>query len=158
MKAIFAGGCFWGMEYYFQKLHGVEKVTSGYIGGELVDPSYEQVKTRTTGHAEAVEVIYDSEIVDYITLAKLFFEIHDPTQVNGQGVDIGPQYRSEIFYLDYDQEVIAKVLIEELRNKGYDVVTNVSAASIFYKAEDYHQNYHGRNGGEPECHFRVKRF
>lgn len=157
-RAIFAGGCFWGVEHLMQQQDGVLNVVSGYIGGDVENPSYEEVKAHTTGHAEAVEVTYDPAKVDYETLAKLFFEIHDPTQTDGQGPDIGDQYRSEIFYTSEEQKRVAEKLIEILRSKGYDVVTKLTEATIFYTAEDYHQDYYQLKGTEPYCHFRVKRF
>lgn len=156
--AIFAGGCFWGVEYYMQRQAGVISVESGYIGGKKEDPSYEQVKQHTTGHAEAVRVIFDRTKTNYETLAKTFFEIHDPTQTDGQGPDIGDQYRSEIFYTTPRQKEIAEKLIARLREKGYDVATVITPASTFWTAEDYHQNYYVRKGTEPYCHGYTKRF
>lgn len=157
-RAIFAGGCFWGVEHLMQQQVGVMSAVSGYIGGTLANPAYEQVKAHITGHAEAVEVIYDPAKVDYKSLAKLFFEIHDPTQADGQGPDIGDQYRSEIFYTSPEQKEVAEGLIVELKEKGYDVVTKLTAATKFYPAEQYHQDYYQNKGTEPYCHFRVKRF
>ncbi len=156
--AVYAGGCFWGMEYYMLRQPGVVSVESGYIGGEVDNPTYEQVKSRTSGHAEAVRVVFDPAKVSYETLTRLFFEIHDPTQPDGQGVDIGPQYRSEIFYTSDAQREVAFRLIGQLRARGYDVVTHVSPAGTFYRAEEYHQKYLERHGGEPECHRYIKRF
>lgn len=156
--AIFAGGCFWGVEHLMQQQPGVIDVVSGYIGGEIENPSYEQISTKKTGHAEAVQITYDPLIVDYETLTKLFFEIHDPTQADGQGPDIGPQYRSEIFYTTKEQSDIAKKVIKELMKKGYDVKTKVSPATTFYKAEDHHQDYYNLKGTEPYCHSRTKKF
>lgn len=141
-----------------QMERGVVSVESGYIGGSVENPSYKEVKSELTGHAEAVRVVYDPEVADYESLAKVFFEIHDPTQVDGQGIDIGSQYRSEIFWVSEEQRRIAVRLIEELKVKGFDVVTRVTEAGEFYSAEEYHQDYFERNGGEPDCHFRVKRF
>lgn len=156
--AIFAGGCFWGVEHLMQQQKGVISVESGYIGGSTLNPTYEQVCTKSTGHAEAVRVTYDSRTVDYKTLAKLFFEIHDPTQANGQGPDIGPQYRSEIFYTSPEQKDIALDLIKQLENKGLKVATKVTPATKFYPAEEYHQDYYQRQGTQPYCHRHVKRF
>ncbi len=156
--AIFAGGCFWGVEHLMQKQLGVISVVSGYIGGSVENPTYEQVKSKTTGHAEAVRIEYNSELVDYETLAKLFFEIHDPTQLNGQGYDLGEQYRSEVFYCtEYERAIIEK-LIEQLEAKGYDVVTKLTPATTFYVAEDYHQDYYEIKGTQPDCHVYTKRF
>lgn len=156
--AIFAGGCFWGVEHLMQQQKGVIDVVSGYIGGEVKEPTYEQISAKTTGHAEAVQITYDPSIVDYETLTKLFFEIHDPTQADGQGPDIGPQYRSEIFYTSKDQKEIAKRVIKELERKGYDVKTDVTSASTFYVAEERHQDYYELKGTEPYCHTRKKIF
>lgn len=156
--AIFAGGCFWGVEHLMQQQQGVESVVSGYIGGKVENPKYEDVKRQGTGHAEAVLITFDPDIVSYEELAKLFFEIHDPTQEGGQGPDIGNQYRSEVFYNSPDQKAVAEKLIAILKSKGLDVVTRVTQATAFYPAEEYHQDYYSRKGTEPYCHFRTKRF
>ncbi len=156
--AIFAGGCFWGVEYLLEAEKGVIDVESGYIGGQKKNPSYQDVLTQNTGHAEAVRVRFNPKIIDYETLAKLFFEIHDPTQLDKQGPDVGNQYRSEVFYTTATQKEIAEELIKQLKIKGYDVVTKVTKASTFYSAENYHQDYYKRKGSEPYCHFKVKRF
>ena len=157
-KAIFAGGCFWGVEYYMQKKEGVISVVSGYIGGHKDQPTYQEVCTGTTGHAEAVEITFDPAKVSYEDLAKLFFEIHDPTQVNRQGPDVGVQYRSEIFYLDEEQKEIIENLISILKSKGYKVATKVTKATTFWPAEDYHQDYYDHKGTLPYCHGYTKRF
>ena len=157
-KAIFAGGCFWGVEYYLQKEKGVIATAVGYIGGNCDNPDYEKVCSHTTGHAEAVEVTYNSSVTSFETLARLFFEIHDPTEVNRQGPDIGDQYRSEIFYTDDTQKTTAEKLIKLLSDKGYTVATKVSKAGKFWKAEEYHQDYYDKKNGSPYCHMRVKRF
>jgi peptide methionine sulfoxide reductase msrA/msrB len=156
--AIFAGGCFWGVDYYMKKAPGVVAVISGYTGGHVPNPTYKQVCTGLTGHAEAVKIFYDPKKTDYDKLLKLFLEIHDPTQVGGQGPDIGDQYRSEIFYLNEDQKKIAETDLGILRSKGYNVATIVQAASEFYPAEDYHQDYYFKNGKLPYCHAYTKRF
>lgn len=156
--AIFAGGCFWGVEYIMKKVPGVLSVESGYIGGKTTNPTYEEVCSKTTGHAEAVKVVFDLSKVNYETLAKLFFEIHDPTQLNRQGPDVGDQYRSEVFYTNPEQKEVAEKLINQLRLKGYDVKTKVTAATTFWPAENYHQNYYGRKGTTPYCHSYIKRF
>jgi peptide methionine sulfoxide reductase msrA/msrB len=156
--AIFAGGCFWGVEYFLQKEPGVISVTSGYTGGSVKNPSYREVCTGRTGHAEAVKIIYDPKKTTYEKLLKLFLEIHDPTQVGGQGPDIGDQYRSEIFYLNSDQKAVAERYIKLLSDKGLKVATAVTKASEFYGAEDYHQDYYFKNGKVPYCHGYVKRF
>jgi len=157
-KAIFAGGCFWGVEYHFQKIDGVKSVISGYIGGHVDNPTYQQVCSGTTGHAEAVEITYDPDVVDYETLAKMFFEIHDPTQVNRQGPDVGEQYRSAVYYTDKEQKKIAAKLIDVLKDKGYKVVTTLEKADTFWPAENYHQDYYSRTGKQPYCHVYTKRF
>ncbi|MFA6831287.1 MAG: peptide-methionine (S)-S-oxide reductase MsrA [Bacteroidaceae bacterium] len=156
--AIFAGGCFWGVEHYMQAQPGVISVESGYTGGQTENPSYEQVKSQMTGHAEAVRITYDPRITDYETLLRFFFEIHDPTQNDGQGVDIGSQYRSEIFFQSEQEKNITLKVIAILRDKGYDVVTRVTKAGPFYLAEAYHQDYFEHHEGEPDCHFYTPRF
>jgi len=156
--AIFAGGCFWGVEHLMQKIPGVISVESGYIGGHVDNPTYEQVCTKTTGHAEAVRITFDPSVASYETLAKAFFEIHDPTQMNRQGPDIGNQYRSEVFYNTPEQQQVAEKLILQLQNKGFDVVTRVTPTTVFWPAETYHQDYYERKGTQPYCHGYVKRF
>jgi peptide methionine sulfoxide reductase msrA/msrB len=157
-RAYFAGGCFWGVEHLFQEVDGVSAVRSGYMGGDAEEPTYHDVSSGRTGHAEAVEVVFDPGVVSYETLAKLFFEIHDPTQVDRQGPDRGSQYRSAVFYVDDEQKRIAEELVTILRGKGYDVATEVTEAGRFWEAEDYHQDYYERTGGSPYCHTRQKRF
>jgi peptide methionine sulfoxide reductase msrA/msrB len=156
--AIFAGGCFWGVEYFMQKEPGVISVTSGYTGGHVRNPTYKQVCTGTTGHAEAVKIIYDPAKTSYEKLLRLFLDIHDPTQVGGQGPDIGDQYRSEIFYMNDSQKLIAEKCLNLLRDKGYKIATQVTKASEFYDAEAYHQDYYFKNGKIPYCHAFVQRF
>jgi peptide methionine sulfoxide reductase msrA/msrB len=157
-RAIFAGGCFWGVEYYFQKAKGVISTQAGYIGGHKQNPTYEDVCTGTTGHAEAIEVTFDPSKTTYEKLARLFFEIHDPTQMNRQGPDIGEQYRSAVFYLDEEQKVIAEKLIQFLQDKGYAVTTEIHKAGQFWEAELYHQDYYKNNEKQPYCHSYKKRF
>ncbi len=157
-KAIFASGCFWGTQYMFEKEKGVLSTTVGYTGGTKSNPTYKEVCTGTTGHAEALEVIFDPAITSFKVLCKLFFETHDPTQINRQGPDIGEQYRSEIFYTNEEQKQIAEELIQELIKKGYEVATEVTKAGTFWKAEDYHQEYYDKKGGRPYCHSYTKRF
>lgn len=157
-EAIFGGGCFWGVEYYFNKLPGILKTEVGYTGGHKEHPSYEEVCSGNTGHIEALRVEYDESQISYESLARFFFEIHDPTQSNGQGPDIGQQYLSRIFYLDEQQKKIAQALITELKKSGFQVATQVVPAGIFWKAEEYHQHYYKKNGKQPYCHVYTKRF
>jgi peptide methionine sulfoxide reductase msrA/msrB len=156
--AIFAGGCFWGVEYYFQNKKGVVSAESGYIGGNTENPSYQDVCYNKTGHIEAVKVTFNPLIVSYEELAKLFFEIHDPTQTNRQGPDIGVQYQSAIFYQNNNQKEIAQMLIKQLETKGLKISTQIIKANTFWQAEDYHQDYYFKNGKKPYCHFYTKRF
>jgi peptide methionine sulfoxide reductase msrA/msrB len=157
-KAYFAGGCFWGVEHFFENAPGVESAVSGFMGGHVKNPAYREVVTGRTGHAETVEVTYDPSVTDYETLAKLFFEIHDFTQVNRQGPDIGEQYRSVIFYSNEKEKETAEKLINLLQEKGYDVATNLTKAGDFYKAEEYYQDYYAEKGGMPYCHSYKKVF
>lgn len=156
--AIFAGGCFWGVEHLMQEQPGVISAESGYIGGKTENPTYKEVCYDNTGHAEAVKVVFDPNKTDFRTLAKYFFEIHDPTQIDRQGPDIGEQYRSEIFYTNEKQKEIADELIMILIRKGYEVATETTKATEFYPAEDYHQDYYVKTGKRPYCHFYEKRF
>ncbi len=156
--AIFAGGCFWGVEYYFQNAPGVVKTQVGYIGGHKENPTYKEVCAHTTGHIEAMEVTFDPTKTNYETLAKLFFEIHDPTQSNGQGGDIGEQYLSVVFYTSEQQKEITEKLIRLLENKGYKIATTLRPATKFWSAETYHQQYYEKTGGTPYCHARRQRF
>jgi peptide methionine sulfoxide reductase msrA/msrB len=157
-KAYFAGGCFWGVEYHFKKLPGVISTKVGYMGGSVENPTYEEVSGHGTGHAEAMEVVFDPKKTSFEELAKYFFEIHDPTQINRQGPDIGEQYRSVIFYVDEEQKEISQKLINILKEKGYKVVTELEKAGTFWEAEDYHQQYYSKNGHTPYCHIYTKRF
>lgn len=157
-RAVFAAGCFWGVEYHLQKIPGVLETTVGYTGGRVDKPTYHQVCTSDTGHAEAVEVRFDPSKVSYESLAKRFFELHDPTQVNRQGPDVGRQYRSEIFFVDQKQKETALRLIEQLKKQGLQVATKLSPAGEFWRAEDYHQDYYHRGGGTPYCHVITPRF
>ena len=156
--AIYAAGCFWGVEYYFKKLPGVLKTEVGYCGGWYPNPSYEQVCEYDTGHIEAIRVVYDLEKINYEALTKYFFETHDFEQQNGQGPDIGEQYVSRIFCFDSDQEKIAQQIINQLEQKGYTVATELLPVSVFWRAEEYHQNYYEKVGKTPYCHHYTKRF
>jgi peptide methionine sulfoxide reductase msrA/msrB len=157
-RAIFAGGCFWGVEHLLARLPGVHSVTSGYTGGTVANPTYEEVCSGLTGHAEAVEVLFDPRKTNYETVAKAFFEIHDPTEQNRQGPDIGTQYRSAVFYLSPTQKDVALGLVAQLKAAGFKVVTQLEPAGPFHTAEDYHQHDYQKNGQEPYCHYHVKRF
>jgi len=156
--AYFGAGCFWGVEYYFRKAKGVISATSGYMGGATNSPSYEDVCSGKTGHAETVQVVYNPSLTDYKTLARLFFEIHDFSQVNRQGPDIGTQYRSVIFYNSITQKSNAEKLVKELVSLGYSVATTLEPAATFWPAEGYHQNYYFKKGGVPYCHIRKEIF
>jgi len=157
-KAYFAGGCFWGVEYYLEKIDGVKEVTSGFMGGHLKNPGYYDVVRKDTGHIETVEVVYDPAKVSYESLAKTFFEIHDPTQEDGQGPDIGSQYISAIFVRNTEERETIERLIKVLESKGFKIATKIRAKAPFYSAEAYHQDYYERKGSTPYCHRRVKRF
>ncbi|MBF8266845.1 MAG: peptide methionine sulfoxide reductase [Dehalococcoidia bacterium] len=153
-RATLAGGCFWCLEAVFEQLKGVERVESGYIGGHLPNPSYQQVCSGTTGHAEAVEVSFDPGIISYRELLEVFFAIHDPTTQNRQGPDVGTQYRSAIFYHSPDQETVAREIMARLSASGSwmrPVVTEVAPFTAFYPAEEYHREYYRRNPGNSYC-------
>jgi len=157
--ATFGAGCFWCVEAQFQQLEGVEKVESGYSGGHIANPTYKQVCTGTTGHAEVCNIYYDPSKISYDELLAAFWTAHDPTQLNRQGNDVGTQYRSVIYYHNDEQkqkaEEYKKRLNEEQAFNG-PVVTEISPYTQFYKAEDYHQNYYNENGSQPYCMFVVK--
>ena len=157
-KAYFAGGCFWGVEYHLESIEGVKDAISGFMGGTQKNPAYYDVIRKNTGHLETVEVIYDASKVSYETLAKAFFEIHDPTQTNGQGPDIGSQYLSAIFVSNEDEKKTIKKLIHILEKKGLKVATKILEKRDFYKAEDYHQDHYKKKGSKPYCHAYIKRF
>jgi peptide-methionine (S)-S-oxide reductase len=148
-KATFAAGCFWGIEAAFKRVQGVQSTSVGYTGGHTSSPSYEDVCSGRTGHAEAVEVEYDPSVVSYDDLLKVFWEIHNPTTLNRQGMDIGTQYRSAIFYHDAEQEAAAHTSKEQVQQSGRyrkPIVTEITAASAYYPAEEYHQNYYEKHG------------
>jgi methionine-S-sulfoxide reductase len=151
--AIFAAGCFWGVQYYFDQVPGVLDTVVGYIGGHVDRPTYEQVCTHNTGHAEATKIVFDPQKVSYETLLRQFFRMHDPTQLNRQGPDVGDSYRSAIFYLDERQKNTAQELIDELNKTefGGKIVTTLEKATTFWEAEDYHQRFTQKTG-RGMCH------
>lgn len=157
-EAIFAGGCFWGVEFYLNQLPGVVKTEVGYMGGDKSYPDYEAICRGDTGHVEAVRVLYHPEILSYEQLTRYFFEIHDPSQQYGQGPDIGTQYLSKIFYYDAAQKLVAEALIKRLTEQGVPVATQLLPVAIFWRAENYHQHYYQKTGKQPYCHFYLKRF
>lgn len=157
--ATFAAGCFWCVEEQFKQLDGVTAVISGYTGGHVRNPTYRQVTTGRTGHAEACNIIYNPDEISYDELLAAFFVAHDPTQLNRQGADVGTQYRSAIFYHNEDQKKLADFYIKQLDDEGaYDkkIVTEVSPYGKFYKAEDYHQDYYVNNKNEAYCQMVIK--
>ena len=156
--AIFAGGCFWCTEAVFLQLEGVESIQPGYIGGNLKNPTYEEVSTGRSGHAEAVKIVFDPVKISYGELLEVFFATHDPTTLNRQGADVGTQYRSEIFTTNEEQKKVASSYIEQLNKEntfGSKVVTVVSQAPTFYIAEEYHQNYYNQNKEKSYCHYVI---
>ena len=153
-KALFGGGCFWCLDAIFRKVDGVKDVVVGYSGGRRKNPTYEQVCTGTTGHAEVVMIEYDENKISYDELLDIFFSIHDPTQLNRQGNDVGTQYRSIIFYFDEEQKEKALKKINELK-KSLNVVTEIVAFKEFFKAEEYHQNYFEKNPNNPYCAYVI---
>ena len=157
-RAVFAGGCIWGVEELMRRVPGVVCATNGYTGGFTVNPTYREVCSGKTGHVEAVEIVFDSSKMDFEKLCRYFLEIHDPTQANGQGPDLGSQYRSVIFYLDEAQKITAEKLLGILRSGNYAVVTKIVPFRKFWNAEAYHQDYYERKGTQPYCHVYRKRF
>jgi len=157
--ATLAGGCFWCLEAVFLELNGVEKVVSGYSGGVVENPSYREVSTGKTGHAEAVQIFFNSEEISYKDILEVFFTIHDPTTLNRQGSDLGTQYRSAIFYHNVSQKNSAETMIRELQRSNRwetKIVTEVTAFQNFYPAEDYHKDYYRQHGDEPYCRFVIE--
>lgn len=151
-QAIFAAGCFWGVQYYFDQVPGVTKSVAGYTGGHVKNPTYEQVCAHGTGHAEAVRLEFDPDKVSYEMLCRQFFRMHDPTQLNRQGPDVGDQYRSAIFYLDEEQRAAAETVKKVCQaNSDKPIVTEITKAGQFYEAEDYHQKYTEKTG-RGMCH------
>ena len=157
-EAIFAAGCFWGAEYLFQRLPGVVLTEVGYTGGFIPKPTYKQVCQGNTGHVEAIRVVYDTSRLSCKDVAQYFFEIHDPTQTDGQGPDIGHQYMSVAFYYTNSQKACLNELIHTLEQQGYDIATMVEPVAVFWPAEEYHQHYYIKNQQTPYCHKYQKRF
>lgn len=152
--ATFGNGCFWCTEAIFQQLKGVETVLPGYTGGTVKNPSYKEVCTGTTGHAEAIQITYDPSVISYRELLDVFFYTHDPTTLNRQGADVGTQYRSAIFYHNQDQQNDAQTIIAQLTAEEVyadPIVTEISAINVFYQAEDYHRNYYNNNKNQGYC-------
>lgn len=156
--AVFAGGCYWGVQHEFSKEDGVLRTLVGYTGGEEEFPQYADVRDHKTHHVEAVVVEYDETKISYTDLCKVFFEMHDPAQTDGVGPDLGPQYRSCIFYVDNTQKAEAESVISLLRSLGHEVNTLLLPLSNFWIGEEYQQKYYEKTGGEPYCHFRIKKF
>lgn len=157
-EVILAGGCFWGMDYWFAKAPGVLLVECGYTGGHRSYPSYEEVCCGQTGHFEAIRVVFDKEKTNTKALYQLFFDIHDASQKNGQGPDIGPQYQSAIFYFNEQQKQMAQALIHTLQKQSIDVATQVLPVQVFWSAESYHQQYYQKKNQKPYCHYPRKIF
>ena len=156
--ATLGGGCFWCLEAVYEQLRGVRKIESGYAGGHVSDPSYSQVSSGTTGHAEVVRITYDAAQISFRELLQIFFAIHDPTTLNRQGADVGTQYRSAIFYHGPGQQKTANEVIDALGEDGIwgkPIVTEVAPSDAFYEAEDYHQEYYRRNRGQPYCRLVI---
>ncbi|HEY8398078.1 MAG TPA: peptide-methionine (S)-S-oxide reductase MsrA [Flavihumibacter sp.] len=157
--ATLGAGCFWCVEAVFQQLNGVLKVTSGYSGGHTVNPTYEQVSTEKTGHAEVIQVVFDPSMITYDEILEVFWQTHDPTTLNRQGNDVGPQYRSAIFYHNDEQKKKALYYKEQLEKNGAwenPIVTEIAPFKTFYVAEDYHQNYYLKNSSQPYCYFVIR--
>ncbi|HTB99175.1 MAG TPA: peptide-methionine (S)-S-oxide reductase MsrA [Ferruginibacter sp.] len=159
LVATFGTGCFWCTEAIFQELEGVVKVTSGYSGGHVANPTYKEVCTGTTGHAECLNIEYDPKKISFDELLEVFWQTHDPTTLNRQGNDVGTQYRSVVFYHNHEQKEITEKYIKELNKSGAwkdPIVTTLEPFVKFYPAEDYHQNYYLNNGEQPYCHFVIR--
>lgn len=157
--ATFGAGCFWCVETLFEELHGVESVLSGYSGGSVVNPTYKDVTTGATGHAEVIHIAFDSSIISYRTLLEVFWSVHDPTTLNRQGADVGTQYRSAVFYHSEEQKTTAEKVKEEIENENIwdaPIVTSIVAFDKFYIAENYHQEFYKQNGDHPYCNAVIK--
>lgn len=153
-KATLGAGCFWCVEAIYQDVKGIHKVESGYAGGHVTNPTYRQVCTGTTGHAEVAQITFDPDVISFEDILTIFWRTHDPTTLNRQGADVGTQYRSAIFYHDDEQKRIAKKSLAEIEASGLwpnPIVTEIEPLATFYVAEDYHQNYYNDNGNQPYC-------
>ncbi|MCX7125259.1 MAG: bifunctional methionine sulfoxide reductase B/A protein [Gammaproteobacteria bacterium] len=157
-EAIVAGGCFWGVQYLFQQLSGVLLTDVGYTDGKTANPTYNQVCSHQTGHVEAIRIVFDTKKLSYEDVIKYFMEIHDCTQIDGQGPDLGSQYLSRIYYFNDQQKLIAENIIKQLIVLGFSVATEIKPATVFWPAEEDHQDYYLKTGKAPYCHQRVKRF
>ena len=156
--ATLGGGCFWCMEAVFSQLRGIKKIDSGYSGGSIMNPTYEQVSTGQTGHAEVVQLLYDSDVISYNEILKIFFVTHDPTTLNRQGADVGSQYRSVIFYHNEEQKKIAEQIINQFNSKNFfdsTIVTKIEPFKAFYTAEEYHKNYFQKHPEQPYCRIVI---
>ncbi|MFB6159913.1 MAG: peptide-methionine (S)-S-oxide reductase MsrA [Haloferacaceae archaeon] len=154
--ATLGGGCFWCVEAPLQRLRGVESVVSGYAGGDVADPTYEEVCSGTTGHAEVVQVTFDPDVLAFEELLEVFFAVHDPTTADRQGPDVGSQYRSAVFYHDETQRETVEAVVDRLEGEVYDgIVTEVAPLEAFYPAEEYHQNYFEKNPAQPYCRMHI---
>jgi len=156
--ATLAGGCFWCTEAVFKRLKGIESIMPGYAGGAVANPTYEQVFSGTTGHAETIQLTFDPKIISFEKILTVFFHLHDPTTLNKQGNDVGPQYRSVIFYVDEKQKAAAQKVKQEIEDaKLYPsrIVTEITPFTNFYPAEDYHRDYYAKNSYQPYCQFVI---
>ena len=157
--ATIGGGCFWCIEAVFSKLRGIKSAISGFAGGQLKNPTYRDVITGRTGHAEVVQIAFDPSEISFGEILKIFFHVHDPTTPNRQGADVGTQYRSVVFYHNKQQEKIAQEIISEIESSGLwkdPIVTEILPITDFYKAEEYHQNYYRKNPNQPYCTFVIE--
>ncbi|MFM9008148.1 MAG: peptide-methionine (S)-S-oxide reductase MsrA [Bacteroidota bacterium] len=157
--ATFGAGCFWCVEAVFLELKGVVQVASGYMGGQRANPTYEQVCSGATGHAEVIQLVFDTRVISYPELLEVFWSVHDPTTLNRQGADVGTQYRSVVFYHSESQKELAleyKRKLDESAAFSAPIVTEISPATVFYKAEAYHQNYYNSNGNQPYCSLVIR--
>lgn len=156
-SVVLGGGCFWCVEAVFQRINGVEKVTNGYAGGSKEDPSYEEVCSGRTGHAEVCKIDFNPALISLQEILEIFFKTHDPTQLNRQGNDVGPQYRSSVFYKDEEQKQIVQDTVESIKAQyTAPIVTTLEPLNTFYPAENYHQDYYRRNPGNPYCFYVIR--